>query len=142
MPLTQINNGDSGLVARTAINAAISAVDDLTLQLPQVAYVTTTTAATTSIAVLSMGTYSTYTIEATIAAKDTSNQLVYGSQLFAVFNNTGLSVTQVSTTDVYEKSDFTTATSHIILDTDPKIVVVGENSKTIEWTTKYEITKI
>lgn len=142
MPLTQINNGDSGLVARTAINAAISAVDDLTLQLPQVAYVTTTTAATTSIAVLSMGTYSTYTIEATIAAKDISNQLVYGSQLFAVFNNTGLSVTQVSTTDVYEKSDFTTATSHIILDTDPKIVVVGETSKTIEWTVKYEITKI
>lgn len=142
MPLTQINNGDSGLDARTAINAAISAVDDLTLQLPQVAYVTTTTAATTSIVTLSMGTFSTYTIEATVAAVDDTNNLVYGSQLFAVFNNADGTPAQVSTTDVYEKSDFSTATSHVILDTDPKIVVIGETSKTIRWSVKYEITKI
>lgn len=142
MSLTQINNGDSGLVARTAINDAISAVDALQLQLPQVAYIQTTNGATTSIATLSMGTFSTYTIEATVAAVDDTNNLVYGSQLFAVFNSADGTPSQVSTTDVYEKSDFLTATSHIILDTDPKIVVQGEASKTIRWTVKYEVTKI
>jgi len=142
MSLTQINNGDSGLDARNAINAAISAVDALELQGPQVAYVQTTNGATTSIATLTMGTFSTFTIEATVAAVDDTNDLVYGSQLFAVFNSADGTPAQVSTTDVYEKSDFSTATSHIILDTNPKIVVVGETSKTIRWTVKYEITKI
>jgi hypothetical protein len=89
-----------------------------------------------------MGTYSTFTIEATVAAVDDTNNLVYGSQLFAVFNSADGTPSQVSTTDVYEKSDFSTATSHIILDTDPKIVVQGETSKTIRWTVKYEVTKI
>jgi len=61
--------------------------------------------------------------------------------LFAVFSNNG-GAAQVSTTDVYEKSGFTTATSHIVLDTNPKIVVQGETSKTINWVVDYTVTKI
>lgn len=137
MSLTQINNGDTGLVARTKINDSFSTVDSLRIS----SDVETTTAATTSVATITMGTYSVYTIEARIAGWDDVNNLAYGSQLFAVFSNNG-GPAQVSTTDVYEKSGFTTATSHIILDTDPKIVVVGEASKTINWTVDYTVTKI
>jgi hypothetical protein len=137
MGLTQINNGDTGLVARTKINDSFTTVDDLRLS----ASVQTTNGATTSVATLSMGTYSVYTIEARIAAWDDTNNLAYGSQLFAVFSNNGGSA-QVSTTDTYEKSNFATASSHIILDTNPKIVVIGEASKTINWVVDYIVTKI
>lgn len=137
MSLTQINNGDSGLVARTAINSAISVVDTLRVS----ASVQTTNGATTSVATLTMGTYSVYTIEARVAGWDDTNNLAYGSQLFAVFSNNG-GAAQVSTTDVYEKSNFSTATSHIVLDTNPKIVVKGETSKTINWVVDYTVTKI
>lgn len=140
MSLTQINNGDTGLQARTKINNSFAAID--ALPLPSSASVQTTSAATASVATLSMGTYSVYSIEAVISAYDSSNQLAYGGQLFATFKNNGLAVTQVSTTDNYEKSDFLSASSHIILDTDPKIVVVGETGKTINWNINYSITKI
>jgi len=137
MSLTQINNGDTGLVARTKINDSFATVDDLRVS----ASVQTTNGATTSIATLSMGTYSVFTIEARIAGWDDTNNLAYGSQLFAVFSNNG-GAAQVSTTDTYEKSGFSTATSHIILDTNPKIVVQGEASKTINWVVDYTVTKI
>ncbi len=138
MSLTQINNGDSGLVARTAINEAFSTVDSLRIT----ESIQTTNGTTASIATLALGTYSVYTIEARVAGWDSSNGLAYGSQLFAVFYNNGLSTAQVSTTDTYEKSGFLTATSHIVLDTDPKIIVVGESSKTINWIVDYTVTKI
>lgn len=141
MSLTQINNGDTGLQARTKINNSFAAIDSLPL--PTSASVQTTNGATTSIATLTMGTYSTFSIEATIAAWDDTNKLAYGSQLFSVFSKNGATVSQVSTTDVYEKSGFSTATSHIILDSNsPKIIVIGETSKTINWTINYSVTKI
>ena len=137
MALTQINNGDTGLVARNKINTSFTTVDDLRLS----ASVQTANGATTSIATLSMGTYSVFTIEAKVAGWDDTNNLAYGSQLFAVFSNNG-GAAQVSTTDTYEKSNFATASSHIILDTNPKIVVIGEASKTINWVVDYIVTKI
>ena len=137
MALTQINNGDTGLVARNKINSSFATVDDLRLS----ASVQTTNGATTSVVTLSMGTYSVYTIEAKVAGWDDTNNLAYGSQLFAVFSNNG-GAAQVSTTDTYEKSNFATASSHIILDTNPKIVVIGEASKTINWVVDYIVTKI
>lgn len=133
-----ISNGDSGLSVRNTLNSIISETNNsgyLT------AFTQTTNGATTSIATLSMGTYSVFTIEAKIAGWDDTNNLAYGSQLFAVFSNNG-GAAQVSTTDTYEKSSFSTATSHIVLDTNPKIIVVGETSKTINWTVSYSITKI
>lgn len=140
MSLIHINNGDTGLQARTKINDAFDVVDSLPL--PLSATVQTTDGATTSIATILMGTYSSYSVEATISAYDSDNDLAYGSQLFAVFINAGLLVSQVSTTDVYEKSLFTTATSHIRLYGDIDIYVVGEEGKTINWVVNYSVTKI
>ncbi len=141
MSLTHINNGDTGLQARTKINASFTAVDNLPL--PSSATIQTTNGATTSIATISMGTYSVYSVEATISGYDTSNLLAYGSQLFGVFANNGLAVSQISTTDVYEKTEFSTATSHITTDgTDIEIYVIGEELKTINWIVNYSITKI
>ena len=140
MALTQINNGDTGLVARTKINTAFSTVDNLPL--PSSATVQTTNGATTSIATLTMGTYSVYSVEAVVSGHDSTNDLAYGSQLFAVFTKNGSTVTQVGTTDVYEKTGFSTATSHIYLNGDIDIVVFGESSKTINWIVNYSVTKI
>jgi hypothetical protein len=109
---------------------------------PLTSSIQTTNGATTSIVSLTMGTYSIFSIEATIAGWDNTNDLGYGSQLFAVFTKNGDSVSQVSTTDTYEKSSFTTATSHIYLDGDIDIAVIGESEKTINWVVNYSITKI
>lgn len=140
MSLTHINNGDTGLQARTKINASFTAVDSLPL--PSSASVQTTNGATTSIVTLTMGTYSVYSVEATLSAHDSTNDLAYGSQLFAVFTKNGSTVTKISTTDVYEKSSFTTATSHIYLNDDIDITVLGESGKTINWVVNYSVTKI
>lgn len=135
MSFTHINNGDTGLQARTKINDAFDA-------LPSSASIQTTNGATTSMVTLTMGTYSVYSIEATVCGYDSSNILAYGSQLFAVFTNNGLAVSQISTTDTYEKTSFSTATSHILLDGDIDISVIGESGKTINWVVDYKVTKI
>lgn len=140
MSLTQINNGDTGLQARTKINASFTAIDNLPL--PSSATIQTTNGATTSIASISMGTYSVYSVEATISGYDATNELAYGSQLFATFKKVGSTVSQISTTDVYEKTSFSTATSHLYADGDISISVIGEASKTINWIVNYSITKI
>jgi len=141
MALTQINNGDTGLQARTKINTAFSTVDNLPL--PSSATVQTTNGATTSIASLSIGTYSVYSVEAVLSGYDTTNALAYGSQLFGVFKKSGGTTSQVGTTDVYEKTGFSTATSHIYVDGGNVVIyVIGEASKTINWTVNYSVTKI
>jgi len=141
MALTQINNGDTGLVARTKINTAFSTVDNLPL--PSSATVQTTNGATTSIASISIGTYSVYSIEAVLAGYDTTNGLAYGSQLFGVFKKSGGTTSQVGTTDVYEKTGFSTATSHIYVSGGNAVIyVIGEVSKTINWSLNYSVTKI
>jgi len=143
MSLTHINNGDTGLQARTKINNAFDAVDNLPL--PTSALVQTTNGATTSIATISIGTYSVYSVEATISGYDATNDLAYGSQLFATFRKSNISpnpILQISTTDVYEKSEFSTATSHMFVNGDIDISVIGETSKTINWVVNYSVTKI
>lgn len=140
MSLTQINNGDTGLQARTKINTAFTTIDNLPV--PSSTYVQTTNGATTSVATLAIGTYSAYFVEASVTAFDSSNGLAYGSKMYGTFKKVGSTTSQVSTTDSFEKSDFSTATSHIIVDTDVKIVVIGEASKTINWSINYSVTKI
>ena len=141
MALTQINNGDTGLVARNKINTAFSTVDNLPL--PSSATVQTSNGATTSIASISIGTYSVYSIEATVSAYDTTNALAYGSQLFGVFKKSGATTSQVGTTDVYEKTSFSTATSHIYVSGGNAVIyVIGEASKTVNWNVNYSVTKI
>lgn len=138
MPLSTISNGESGLSARNKINAGFAAIDSIQSS----AYVTTTTGATATGVTLAIGTYSTFTVEAVISGYDSTNNYAYGSQLFGVFKKVGATSSQISTTDVYEKSDFATASTHIIVDTDPKIVVIGESGKTINWNINYSVTKI
>ena len=141
MSLTHINNGDSGLDARNKINASFDVVDNLPL--PSSAAVQTSNGATTSIASISLGTYSVNSIEASLSAYDTTNALAYGSQLFGVFKKSGGTTSQVGTTDVYEKTGFSTATSHIhVSGGNAVIYVIGEASKTINWTVNYSVTKI
>lgn len=164
MSYSLINNGDSGLSVRTTINSLLTdANDGVFIGATGVsgssgssgtsgtspsggalsASVQTTSSATASMASLSMGTYSVYSIEATVSAYDSSNALGYGAQMFATFKNNGLSTSQISTTDNYEKSDFLSATSHIILNgSNIDIVAIGETSKTINWFVNYSITKI
>jgi hypothetical protein len=91
---------------------------------------------------LSLGTYSVYSIEAVVSGHDSTNDLAYGSQLFAVFTKNGATTSQVGTTDVYEKTGFSTATSHIYSNGNIDIAVFGEVSKTINWTVNYSVTKI
>ena len=141
MALTQINNGDTGLQARTKINTAFDTVDNLPL--PSSATVQTSNGATTSMVTLSMGTYSVYSVEATVSGHDSTNNLAYGSQLFAVFTKNGATTSQVGTTDVYEKTGFSTATSHMYVNGgNPVLYVIGESSKTINWIVNYSVTKI
>lgn len=160
MTYSLISNGESGLSVRTTLNNIITDANNGAFTGatgangtsgtsgisptggPSTAFIQTTDSATASIATLAMGTYSVYSIEAVISAYDSTGDLGYGSQLFATFKNVGGTVSQVSTTDLYEKSDLQTATSHIIVDTHPKIIVIGEDSKTIDWTVNYTITKI
>jgi len=141
-----INNGDTGLSVRTNLNEIIGDINDGTIGggggSGTTAYITTSNGATSSIVTVALGTYSTYNITAKVSGWDSSNSLAYGSELFAVFKKVGGTTTQVSTTDVYEKSNFSTATSHIIVDGDAKIVVKGETSKTINWVVNYSVVKI
>jgi hypothetical protein len=141
-----INNGDTGLSVRNNLNEIIGDINDGTIgsggESGTTAYITTTNGATTSIATVALGTYSTYNITAKVSGWDSSNSLAYGSELFGVFKKVGGTTSQVSTTDTYEKSNFATASSHIIVDTDPKIVVIGEVGKNINWVVNYSVVKI
>jgi hypothetical protein len=141
MALTQINNGDTGLQARTKINTAFDTVDNLPL--PSSTTIQTSNGATTSMVTLSLGTYSVYSVEATVSGHDSTNDLAYGSQLFAVFTKNGATTSQVGTTDVYEKTAFSTATSHMYVSGGNAVLyVIGESSKTINWIVNYSVTKI
>ena len=103
----------------------------------------TTNGATTSIASIVFGTYSTYKVNASIVAYDTSNQLSYGADLVAVFKNTGTTYSQISTTDLVEKTDFEIATSDIIISGPTmSIVVVGETGKNISWIADYTYNRV
>jgi hypothetical protein len=142
-----INNGDTGLSVRNNLNEIIGDINDGTIgggggESGTTAYITTTNGATASIAIVALGTYSTFNITAKVSGWDSSNSLAYGSELFGVFKKVGETTTQVSTTDTYEKSNFATASSHIIVDTDPKIVVIGEVGKNINWVVNYSVVKI
>ena len=118
-------NGSSGSSGTSGVSGFTSTIQ-------------TTNGATTSIASIAFGTYSTYKINANIVAYDAINQLSYGADLVAVFKNTGTTYSQVSTTDLVEKSDFEIATSDIIINGPTmSIVVIGETGKTMSWVVDY-----
>lgn len=81
-------------------------------------------------------------ITATINAYSSTTDQAYASKLFAAFKNVSGSLTQLGTTDKVECTDFTTATSDILIvnpfGTDIDIQVIGETASSILWTTRYE----
>ena len=102
----------------------------------------TTTGSNTTIASISFGTYSVYSVSADIIGYDSTNKLSYGAKAFGVFENNGTTYSIINTSDITEKTTFATATSDIILGTSSiSIVVSGEPSKTINWKTDYTYTR-
>jgi hypothetical protein len=78
------------------------------------------------------------TVTANINGIGSIVNLAYGAKLFAAFKNIGGTITQLSTTDKSEKTDFTTATSDIIISgTDIVIQVTGELATAINWETDF-----
>ena len=144
MSLTQINNGDTGLAARTKINDAFTQVDTLasTAWSPVMTIDTNNATKTTlySWTIESPTTqtgYNAMTVKATVVGYGPNNGgKAYGAELFATFfAQSGTASYQVGTTDVIEKTSFSTATSHIELDEDGTIIltVTGEASTYIKW---------
>jgi hypothetical protein len=79
-------------------------------------------------------------IKASIVGLKTDYTKGYGSELYGVFKNNGGTVTQIGTTDLIEKSDFTTATSTIDFSgTNIRVRVTGEALTDINWSVQIEI---
>jgi hypothetical protein len=79
-------------------------------------------------------------IKASIVGLKTDYTKGYGSELYGVFKNNGGTVTQIGTTDLIEKSNFTTATSTIDFSgTNIRIRVTGEALTYINWSVQIEI---
>ena len=100
----------------------------------------TTGATPTTIAIIDFsGVFdSVITINANITAVGSGVNLGYGARLFAAFKNIGGVITQLSTTDKSEKTDFTTATSDIVISgTDIIIQVTGEAATNISWRSNF-----
>ena len=81
---------------------------------------------------------SVVTLDGIVTANGSTSSDAYGAKLFGTFKYTGGVLSQVSTTDKSEKTDFTTATSDFTTSgTDIIIQVTGEASTTIDWTTRF-----
>lgn len=80
------------------------------------------------------------TMKATISGFDAFNDLGYGATIMGVFKKSFGSITQISTLDKVEKSEFSTATSNLTNDgsTGIKFTITGESPYTINWIVRYE----
>lgn len=79
-------------------------------------------------------TNSVITIEAVVNGYSTITDYAYGAKLFAVYKNKGGVLSLVSTADISEKTEFSTATININDDgTYIDLNVVGEVGETIKW---------
>jgi hypothetical protein len=102
---------------------------------------TTSAAGTYSISTLpTLATSNSITIKARVIGFSALSSLTYGSDLFAVFANYGGTVTQISTTDIIEKTDFGAGwTSDIETDgTDIFIKVKANGTDSTSWKVMYE----
>jgi hypothetical protein len=108
----------------------------------ELASVTTTDATITTIKSYTSQTDTMISVKATINGHDLTNNIAYGSTIYAVYRNDAGVLTKTGTTDKSEKSDFTTATSDFnISGTDIQIQVVGEAAKTVKWYSNVEFTQ-
>lgn len=148
MSLIQINNGDSGLDARGKINDAFTAVDTLA----STSWTSTGTGDTTdetettiwTWTIESPGTqvgYNVMTIRASVVGYcPNDGGKAYGAELFATFHcQAPGTMTQIGTTDIVEKTSFSTATSHLSIGDGSSIIftVTGEASKYIKWNAEF-----
>lgn len=148
MSLTQINNGDTGLAARNKINDAFTQVDTLTsTSWSPVMTIDTNNATKTTLYSWTIESPTTQTgynamvVKATVVGYQPNyGGKAYGAELFATFfAQSGTASYQVGTTDVVEKTSFSTATSHIELANDGTIIltVTGEASTYIKWNAEF-----
>lgn len=127
-----INNGDSGLNARTKINNIITEVNNL----PQFFSATASTTTTSSVEALSipMTGYNAALIKIDALGYDESENAI-GVTGFFVFKLFEGGLEPVSTPDLYLKTDFSTATLDVTATNDEsiEIYVVGELNNPINW---------
>ena len=148
MSLTQINNGDTGLVARGKINDSFTEVDTLNAT----SWTSTGTGDTSddtkttiwSWTIESPGTqtgFNAMSVRASVVGYQPNyGGKAYGAELFATFfAQNGTASYQVGTTDVVEKTSFSTATSHLELANDGTIIftVTGETASYIKWNAEF-----
>jgi len=148
MALTQINNGDTGLAARGKINDAFTQVDTLSAT----TWTSTGTGDTNddtetiiwSWTIQSPTTqtgFNAMTVRASVVGYQPNyGGKAYGAELFATFYaQNGTASYQVGTTDVVEKTSFSTATSHLKLANDGTIVftVTGVTASYIKWNAEF-----
>ena len=94
---------------------------------------TTAAGSTASVVIISPESGSTI-VKVRITGYDGTSNNGYGSTIFAVFTNNVTTTTQVSTTDLIEKSDFTTASSDISINgTDIEILLIPDTTYSIVW---------
>jgi hypothetical protein len=81
------------------------------------------------------------TIKAIVNGSDSTGGEFYGAEYFGVFKNVAGTVTRISTLDKSEKTDFSTATTDIVISgTNIIIQVTGEAATTIKWVTRFNYT--
>ena len=148
MSLTYIDNGDTGFNARGKINESFNVVDTLSAT-------SWTTTGTTETYDNTKTTIWTWTIESpttqtgfnamsvrasVVGYQPNDGGKAYGAELFATFfAQNGTASYQVGTTDVVEKTSFSTATSHIELANNGTIIltVTGETASYIKWNAEF-----
>ena len=84
----------------------------------------------------SSGNNKIYQYKVTVFGTDATGANIYTSELTASFKaiSIGSTVSQIGTTDLIEKSEFTTATTDITTDgTDINVTVTGEDATNISW---------
>jgi hypothetical protein len=88
---------------------------------------------------LEVGT-TTVGIKATVTGINSTEDKAYISELYAAVRMNGYAVTIFGGVDKLEKTEYTTATSTIDIDSsNAAIIVTGEVGETIKWSVKYEL---
>ena len=136
-----INNGDTGLQARTKINDIINEVNNTQFF---GATGSTTTTSSIELASIPMTGYNGAVIKIDAFGYGATNSNAVGITSFHVFKLFDGGLEPVSTSDLYIKTDFTTATLDVTATNDEsiEIYVVGETDTDINWAISYSVLKL
>jgi hypothetical protein len=135
-----INNGDTGLQARTKINAIITEVNNTQFF---GATGSTTTTSSVELASIPMTGYNGAVIKIDAFGYGATNSNAVGITSFHVFKLFDGGLEPVSTADLYLKTDFTTATLEVTATNDESIEIraVGQLDTHINWAISYSVLK-